>query len=147
MHQTYKLIDNRMVLIAQKCLEAARDEETGDTLYDEEEGLIFEEIDCNPSYWFFDIQLQSVGLKTNFQLRMAIYDKDMAGGFVLYKGEKERIPIHLNRSEDIQEGKQFYYNEMYKGEINGVYSFALRGTSIVDNVYYIRKKDGKRFTF
>jgi hypothetical protein len=145
MYQTYKLVDNRMILVEQKCLDAVEDEEAG--TWD------FEEVDCNTPY--LDIQLQSVGLKKNFQLRMAIYDEDMAGGFVLYEGQKERIPIYFDRSENIEEDesypdgshvKSFYYNEMYNGEINGVYSFALRNTSVVDNVCYIRKKDGKRFT-
>ena len=151
-NHTYKLVDNRMVVVEQHCLESARDEE-GDVSIDEEGYLIFEEVDCYTPY--LDIQLQSVGLKQNFQLRMAIYDEDMAGGFVLYKGQKERIPIHFHRSEDIQEdesypdgshAKLFYYNEMYKGEINGVYTFTLLGASIVDDAYYIRKKDGKIFT-
>jgi hypothetical protein len=48
--------------------------------------------------------------------------------------------------EDLRDGKRLYYNEMYNGEINGVYSFVLRGASVVD-VDYVRKKDGKKFTF
>jgi hypothetical protein len=78
---------------------------------------------------------------------MAFYDEDMAGGFVLYEGQKERIPIYFDRCEMLKEDKKmFYYNEMYNGELNGVYSFALLDTSVVDDIYYIRKKDGKRFT-
>ena len=142
---TYKLDDNRMVLLEELCLKYIDEE-------DEEGNLIFEEIDCRTPY--LDIELQSVELKKNFYLRMAIYDEDMAGGFVLYDGQEERIPIHFDRSETIEEdesypdgsrAKLFYYNEMYKGEINGVYTFVMRA-SVVDNVHYIRKKDEKVFT-
>jgi hypothetical protein len=157
MYQTYKLVDNKMVLLEQKCL--AMIIEDGEISQDEEGYPNFEEEDCNPSYWLLNIQLQSVGLKKNFQLRMAIYDEDMAGGFVQYKGQKERIPIHFDRSEEIEETESypdgshrilFYYNEMYKGEINGVYSIVLRDTDhFVDSnicVYYVREKDKKVFT-
>ena len=147
----YKLIDNRMVLIEQQCLRTVMDEETGDVLFDEEGYLIFEEVDCNTPY--LNIYLQSVGLKKNFQLRLAIYDEDMAGGFVLYKGKMERIPIHFDHFEDIEEdesypddshAKLFYYNEMYEDENTGTYSFVLRNADIYD-VYYTHKKDGKVF--
>ena len=144
---TYKLVDNRMVVLEKQCLNAANNE-IGDVLLDEEGYLIFDEVDCYIPY--LDIQLQSLGLKQNFQLRLAVYDEDMAGGFVLYDGQKERIPIHFERSENMKKEenypKLFYYNEIYNGEINGVYSFKLHDTSFVDNVYYIRKKDGKKFT-
>ena len=136
MYQTFKLVDNRMILIEQRCL---------DLVESMEEELEFKEVDCGTPY--LDVQLQSVGLKKNFQLRMAVYYDDMAGGFVLYEGQKERIPIYLDRSEPIKDDeKMFYYNELHNGEINGVYSFAIRGSSVIGNVDYLRKKDGKRFT-
>ena len=105
--------------------------------------------------FYLNMQLQSVGLKQNFQLQMAINDKDMAEGFVLYEGQKERMPIHFYRSENITESdgyrngnqaKLFYYNEIYNGKINGVYSLTMRGTSVLDSVYYVRQKDKKMFT-
>ena len=134
MYQTYKLIDNRMILIEQKCLTA--DMENSDE-------LIFEEEDCNTP--FVAMQLESVGLKKNFRLRLAIYDEDMAGGFVHYQGQKERIPIHFDCSEDLSEGQKFYYTEMYEGNNNGFYSFSYNDSTI-ENVYYVRKKDEKKFT-
>jgi hypothetical protein len=109
--------------------------------------------------FYLDMQLQSVEQKKNFQLRLVIYNEDMTDGFVQYKGQKEHIPIHFDRSEEILETESypdgshrilFYYNEMYKGEINGVYSIVLRDTDhFVDSniyVYYVREKDKKVFT-
>lgn len=143
-YATYKLLDNRMVLLEQHRLSAARGEETGKVFYDDEKGYItFEETDSGTPY-YLDVQLQSVGLNKGFQLRMAVYDEDRAGGFVQYAGKKERIPIHFDRLEKIQDTEKLYYNEMYDNKINGIYFFTLRGTS-VDNAGYIRKKDSKIF--
>jgi hypothetical protein len=160
MYQTYKLVDNRMILLEQKCLTTVMmfDEENDEIyhLMDDEGWLIFEEEDCEKPY--LDMQLESVGLDNNFQLRLAIYDEDKAGGFVQYKGQTERIPIHLdfingmdvdmegNEYTDDNRADSYHYNEMYKGEINGVYYFVLYRNSIIDNVYYVRAKDGKTFT-
>ncbi len=146
----YKLVGNRMVLLEQHLWQAERDE-NGNPLFDKDGDLIMVEEDSGTSY--IDVQLQSAGQKKNFQLRLAIYDEDMAGGFVQYKDSKERIPIHLDRAEDMEEDESYpdgsharilYYHETYNGESTGVYCFILRNAD-VDNIYYTRKKDGKVF--
>lgn len=148
--QTYKLVDNQMILIEQQCLEAMRDEATGNVLFNEDNEIVFEEVDCHTHY--LDMQLQSVGLTTNFKLRMAVYDENIAGGFVFYKGQAERIPIHYDREEVVEdrsgEGRpntrQLFYNEIYQGEVNGVYVLTIQGAVCYD-VRYIRGKDGRTF--
>lgn len=152
--ETYKVVGFRMILLERHCLTAERieDEETGKTsvCIDEEGNFVFEEVDCYEYY--MDVEQESVGLKKNFQLRLAIYDEDMAGGFVLYKGQKERIPIYLDRSEIVEQGeeerpatRELFYNEMYQEKVNGVYVATIQGSNII-KVCYIRGKDNKKFT-
>jgi hypothetical protein len=102
---------------------------------------------------YMDIHLQSAGLKNNFQLRLAIYDEDMSGGFVQYRGQTERMPIQFDRQEVAEDRSEegrpdvriLFYNEIYQGEINGVYVLTIQGANVY-NASYLRKKDGKKFS-
>ena len=139
-----------MIVLEQNCLEAARDS-TGDVVMDDDGYLVFEEVDCDDPYIL--LQLQSMKLKKNIRLHIDIYDKNMFGGYVLYEGKKKRIPIHFNHSELINENNeegettcQLFYDEMLDSVNNGTYSFVIQGTNI-SNIYYIRKKDGKKTEF
>lgn len=149
-YQTYKWAGNRLILIEQQCLEAMRDKDTGDVLCNEEGEFIFEEVDCQAHY--VDVELQSVGLKNNFRLRVAVYDEDMAGGFALYDGQTERIPIHFDREEIVEKGngkdcpviRNLFYNEMCQDEKKGVYVLTVQDT-VFYSARYIREKDGTVF--
>lgn len=151
MEQIYKLVDNRAVLIEQHCLTMVEVEENGTMSYlEDEEGYpVFEEEDCYGDN-YIDVELESVGSKDTCRLRLAIYDEDMAGGFVQYKDQKERIPLHLDRSEIIKQGREdtpgtrrLFYNEMYQDDVNGVYVITLRYPTITE-IYYLQGKGGKK---
>ena len=136
----YKLVNNKMIVLEEHCMEAVRDS-TGSPIFDADEYPIFEEVDCYEPY--IAMQLQSVGKN----LRMAIYDKDMYGGYILYDGQEERIPIHFNRLEVVKKEendstsiRQFFYDEIQDEKNTGTYSFTMQGNN-VSNVNYISKKD------
>jgi hypothetical protein len=56
-------------------------------------------------------------------------------GYVL----TERMPIQF----DHDRGQLMFYNEIYRGKINGQYVLALEGERF-SGVYYLRKSDNKR---
>ncbi|WP_288331438.1 hypothetical protein [uncultured Alistipes sp.] len=150
MEQIYKLVDNRAVLIEQHCLTMVEVEEKGTYLEDEDGYPVFEEEDCYPDS-YIDVELESVGLKDTCRLRLAIYDEDMAGGFVQYKDQKERIPLHLNHSQTVEPGsgggpdtRRLFYNEMRQGVADGEYVVTLRYPDVIE-VYYLRGKEEREF--
>lgn len=150
MVQIYKLVDNRAVLIEQHCLTWVEVEEKGTYLEDEDGYPVFEEEDCYPDS-YIDVELESVGSKDTCRLRLAIYDEDMAGGFVQYKDQKERIPLYLNHSQTVEPGsggdpdtRRLFYNEMRQGVADGEYVVTLRYPDVIE-VYYLRGKEEREF--
>jgi hypothetical protein len=131
----YKVIDNKMVMIERHCFEADMKK-----LAKGKDKLDLHETDCEGN--FLDIQLKSIGLKKNFQLKIAIFEDNLIGGNVLYSNQKERIPIRL----DHEEGNytKCFYNEIYNGEITGTYIINMI-PDVGFNASYTRKKDNKTF--
>lgn len=76
------------------------------------------------------------------------------GAFVWYKGQKEPIPLKLKTldvdSSERESGQPdfdtYKYIEMYKGKATGEYGITEWPRNVGD-IYYIRFKDGKKFTF
>ncbi|MEH3112302.1 XAC2610-related protein [Pedobacter terrae] len=76
------------------------------------------------------------------------------GAFVWYKGQKEPIPLKLKTSDvDSSERESgqpdfhtYRFTEMYKGKATGEYGIT-EWPRNVDDIYYIRFKDGKKFKF
>jgi len=68
---------------------------------------------------------------------------------IKYKGQSEPIQLKFVKNEYIEGGTQptliDYYNEIYKGEINGNYKLTKSGNWYY--VSYIRGKDNKEFNF
>lgn len=117
---------------------------------DEDGYPVFEEEDCYPDS-YIDVELESVGSKDTCRLRLAIYDEDMAGGFVQYKDQKERIPLYLNHSQTVEPGsgggpdtRRLFYNEMRQGVADGEYVVTLRYPDVIE-VYYLRGKEEREF--
>jgi hypothetical protein len=129
---TYKVVNNEMVVVESHCFEL------------DDDGDVFE-TDCEIGS-YMEIRLKSVGKKEKFQLKITLYDQNMEAGGVLYKGQAERIPIRFDHEEDNNNFLQLFYNEIYKGEITGVYILnMIYGGDVIHSVSYIRKKDNKKF--
>ena len=145
----FKVVNNRMVMVEEHCYHAKMNND-GALVVDENDELIFDEVDCNDPY--FDVKLKSQGLKRNFRLKAFFYDEDMAGGYVIYDGQTARIPMRHTHSEIVEnhenEGRpnmvEHFYNEYYQGIITGTYSFTIQGARVY-KASYIRKKDNKKF--
>jgi hypothetical protein len=75
-------------------------------------------------------------------------------GFVWYKGQKEPIALQfksldIDSSERASGQPDFYtykWTEMYKGKATGEYGFTEWPRNVAD-IYYLRFRDGKKFTF
>jgi hypothetical protein len=96
------------------------------------------------------VLLKSMHQKKDFSLILAFCDNTYNNGYVLYTGQTERIPIQLDHEEIVEDRSEegrpnvrnLFYNEIYRGEINGSYVLTLQGARFY-GASYIRKKDGK----
>ena len=110
--------------------------------------ILYEQVDCEE---YRKMLLESHDQKKKFSLIFATCVENFEIGYVLYDGKTEIIPIQFDYEEIAEdyseEGRpnvrQQFYNEIYRGEINGQYVITIQGARIY-NAYYIRKKDNKR---
>ncbi|MDR1976135.1 MAG: hypothetical protein LBQ18_04020 [Campylobacteraceae bacterium] len=124
---TYKLENNKLKLIKESCY--IEDIEWGEGEF---------EHNCEYSGGF--IYLSSVGLKKNFELKIAI-STDKKKGVVRYKGQKEFIDITLKQKSQ----NELIFDEKYKGTIMGAYTLSINDYGVITKASYARKKDGKKF--
>ncbi|WP_222536799.1 XAC2610-related protein [Pedobacter polysacchareus] len=96
--------------------------------------------------------VKSVGLAKPF--RFQIYYGAMGkGAFVQYAGQKGIIPLRIkSRSVDSTERKNgqpdmttYVWDEVIDGQVTGSYGL-VEGLRNLDDIWYVRKKDGKRFS-
>ena len=73
------------------------------------------------------------------------FDENGKAAQVKYEGQKEAIQLVFDREEFNERNRYSYYNEMYKGKVNGRYKLTHSG--IWDYIDYTRGKDGKEFSF
>ncbi|MRX76553.1 hypothetical protein GJU39_10660 [Pedobacter petrophilus] len=98
------------------------------------------------------MKFKSVGTPKPIEFTFGFQDKK--GAFVWYKEKKEPIPIKFKAldidSADRESGQpDFYhyrYTEMYNGKASGEYGIT-EWPRNVDDIYYMRYKDGKKFKF
>lgn len=98
----------------------------------------------------FDVK--SVGEAKTFRLRIYFGTKGK-GAFVQYQGQKGIIPLQVkSRTVDSTERKNgqpdfttYVWNEVINGKVTGSYGLTAGLRQILD-IWYWRKKDGKRFT-
>lgn len=96
------------------------------------------------------MQLKSVGLAKPFELELGYQDKK--GGYVWYKGQKQPIALKfkslvVDSSERSSGQPDFHYykfTEIYQGKATGEYGFTEWPRNL-DDIYYLRYKDRKRF--
>ncbi|MDR0664769.1 MAG: hypothetical protein LBF86_04520 [Helicobacteraceae bacterium] len=125
---TYKIVDNKMVQVKAECRIIYYGEANDDELTLQH--------DCD-NYGGFS-RLSSVGLKKNFELFVAL-NGDKTKGTAIYRGQKEFLDLSLSGNV----AKDFTYNEIYRGKVNGKYIFTIDGYEIKD-AYYINNA-GKKF--
>lgn len=96
--------------------------------------------------------LKSVGEAKTFRLRI-YFGTQGKGAFVQYHGQKGIIPLQVkSRTVDSTERKSgqpdfttYVWDEVIDGKITGNYGLTVGLRQILD-VWYLRKKDGKRFS-
>ena len=96
--------------------------------------------------------LKSVGEAKAFRLRI-YFGTQGKGAFVQYQGQKGIIPLQVkSRTVDSTERKSgqpdfttYVWNEVVNGKVTGSYGLKLGLREILD-IWYLRKKDGKRFS-
>jgi len=105
-----------------------------------------------PLLSFAQMKFRSVGTAKPIEFTFGFQHKK--GAFVWYKGQPEPIALKLKAldidSSERESGQpDFYtykYTEMYKGKATGEYGIT-EWPRNVDDIYYIRFKDSKKFTF
>jgi hypothetical protein len=127
---TYKVIDNKMVQTKEECYLSYYDEAN------EDEFTLRH--DCNDGYYDGFFRLDSVGLKKNFALFVAL-NANKTKGAARYKGQAEFINLSLNKNT----ANDFIYDEIYRGKVSGKYAFTITDDVITAASY--TNKDGKRF--
>ncbi|MFN0254067.1 XAC2610-related protein [Pedobacter ureilyticus] len=98
------------------------------------------------------MKLKSFGTAKPIELTLGWEDRKAA--FVWYKGQKEPIALKFKSltidSSDRESGQpnfnSYTFTEMYQGKATGEYGFT-EWPRNVDDIYYIRYKDGKKFKF
>lgn len=96
--------------------------------------------------------LKSVGEARTFRLRI-YFGTQGKGAFVQYQGQKGIIPLQVkSRTVDSTERKSghpdfttYVWNEVIHGKVTGSYGLTL-GLRETSDIWYLRKKDGKRFS-
>lgn len=96
--------------------------------------------------------LKSVGEARTFRLRI-YFGTQGKGAFVQYQGQKGIIPLQVkSRTVDSTERKSgqpdfttYVWNEVINGKVTGSYGLTL-GLRETSDIWYLRKKDGKRFS-
>ena len=77
------------------------------------------------------------------------FDDQSIAQRIKYEGQKETIDLKHTKEEFSKGGAHptivNYYDEIYKGEVNGTYKLTHSG--VWDYVTYIRGKDGKDFNY
>jgi len=105
-----------------------------------------------PLFTFAQMKFRSVGTAKPIEFTFGFQHEKAA--FVWYKNQKEPIALKLKTldidSSERESGQpNFYtytYTEMYKGKATGEYGIT-EWPRNVDDIYYIRFKDAKKFTF
>lgn len=105
-----------------------------------------------PLLTFAQMKFRSVGTAKPIEFTFGFQHKK--GAFVWYKGQKEPIALKLktfdvdsSERESGQPDFHFYkYTEIYRGKATGEYGITEWPRNVAD-IYYIRFKDGKKFTF
>ncbi|WP_231424648.1 hypothetical protein [Pedobacter sp. Leaf250] len=95
--------------------------------------------------------LQSVGIAKSFSLDIYFGDKGK-GAFVKYHGQKAIIALRIKnysadnsgRTDGQPDLKTYVWDELVDGKINGTYGLT-QDINSLKNIWYVRKKDGKRF--
>jgi hypothetical protein len=95
------------------------------------------------------ILLKSKGQKKDFSLILALCE-NFESGYVLYDGQTEHIPIQFDHEKIVEDRSEegrpnvrdLFYNEIYRGKINGSYVLTVQGARFY-GASYIRKKDNK----
>lgn len=95
---------------------------------------------------------KSVGLAKPFRLEI-YYGAMGKGAFVQYAGQKGIIPLRIkSRSVDSTERENgqpdqvtYVWDELIDGQVTGSYGL-VEGLRNLDDIWYVRKKDGKRFS-
>lgn len=98
------------------------------------------------------MKLKSVGIAKPIELTLGWQDRKAA--FVWYKGQKEPIALKFKSldidSSDRESGQpnfnSYKFTEIYQGKATGEYGFT-EWPRNVDDIYYLRYKDGKKFKF
>lgn len=98
------------------------------------------------------MKLKSIGTAKPIELTLGWQDRKAA--FVWYKGQKEPIALKFKSltidSSDRESGQPnfdtYKFTEMYQGKATDEYGFT-EWPRNVDDIYYIRYKDGKKFKF
>lgn len=96
--------------------------------------------------------LKSVGEAKVFRLRI-YFGTQGKGAFVQYQGQKGIIPLQVkSRTVDSTERKSgqpdfttYVWNEVINGKVTGSYGLTI-GLREISDIWYLRKKDGKRFS-
>lgn len=96
--------------------------------------------------------LKSVGEAKTFRLRI-YFGAGGKGAFVQYQGQKGIIPLQVkSRTVDSSECKSgqpdftsYVWNEVVNGKVTGSYGLTLGLRDVMD-IWYLRKKDSKRFS-
>ena len=105
-----------------------------------------------PISTFAQMKFKSIGTAKPIEFTFGF--QHTKGAFVWYKGEKEPIALELKSieidSSERESGQpDFYYyryTEMYNGKATGEYGIT-EWPRNVDDIYYIRYKDSKKFNF
>ncbi|MBC8985014.1 hypothetical protein H9X96_04410 [Pedobacter sp. N36a] len=95
---------------------------------------------------------KSIGLAKPFRFQV-YYGAMGKGAFVQYVGQKGIIPLRIkSRSVDSTERKSrqpdmttYVWDEVIDGQVTGSYGL-VEGLRNLDHIWYVRKKDGKRFS-
>jgi len=96
------------------------------------------------------MQLKSVGSTKPFYLELGYQDRK--GGYVWYKGQQQPMALKfksldIDSSERASGQPDFYHYkflEIYQGKVTGEYGFTEWPRNL-DDIYYLRYKDSKRF--
>jgi len=105
-----------------------------------------------PMINYAQMKLKSIGTAKPIELTLGWQDRKAA--FVWYKGQKEPIALKFKSltidSSEKESGQPnfntYKFTEVYEGKATGEYGFT-EWPRNVDDIYYIRYKDGKKFKF
>jgi hypothetical protein len=84
--------------------------------------------------------LESIGQERHLSLTLALCDEVFKCGYVLYGGQTERMAIQLGHAEETANGRQLFYNEIYRGKVNGQFVLTFKDEKII-GAYYLEKND------